>query len=67
VKGISIHICYRTRGNDYKLKEGRFGLDARRTFFYSEGGEALAQLPRELWMSHPWRCSTPGWMGPYAA
>ena len=23
--------------------------------FYSGGGEALAQLPRELWVPHPWR------------
>ena len=21
----------------------------------------------ELWMPHPWRCSKPGWMGPWAA
>jgi len=21
----------------------------------------------KLWMSHPWRCSGPGWMGPWAA
>jgi len=33
-------------------------------FLDPEGGEALAQLPRELWMPHPWRHSRPGWMGP---
>jgi len=27
---------------------------------YSEGGEALAQLPIELWMPHSWRHSGPG-------
>ena len=33
----------------------------------SEGGEALAQLPREAVVPHPWRHSRPGWMGPWAA
>jgi len=33
---------------------------------YSEGGEALARLLRELWVPHPWRLSRPGWMGPYS-
>jgi len=23
--------------------------------------------PERLWMLHPWRCSRPGWMGPWAA
>jgi len=23
--------------------------------------------PQRLWMLHPWRCSRPGWMGPWAA
>ena len=23
--------------------------------------------PEKLWMSHPWKCSRPGWMGPWAA
>ena len=23
--------------------------------------------PDRLWMHHPWRCSRPGWMGPWAA
>ena len=32
-----------------------------------EGGEALPQLPREAVVPHPWRCSRPGWMGPWAA
>jgi len=34
---------------------------------YSESGEALAQLPREAVVPHPWRCSRPGWMEPRAA
>jgi len=35
--------------------------------FHSEGGEALAQLPREAVVPHPRRRSRPGWMGPWAA
>jgi len=31
---------------------------------HSGSSEALAQLPLELWVPHPWTLSGPGWMGP---
>jgi len=27
------------------------------------GGEALAVLPRDLWVPHPWKCPRPSWTG----
>lgn len=38
----------RTRGNDFKVKEGRFRPDMRKNFFYNEGGKILDSLPRDV-------------------
>ena len=57
-------LCYGWQGPlgfVFKLKERRFRLVIRGKLFMQR---AVAQLPRELWVPHPWRCSGPGWVGP---
>ena len=51
---------------DFKLKERKFRLDVRGKLITETMVRHWHSCPERLWMPHSWKCSTPGWMEPWA-
>ena len=56
----------KTRGNSFKLTQGRFRLGVRGKFFTLRAMRHWHSCPEKQWMPHPLRCLRPGWVEPWA-
>ena len=62
-EGLFIQACSnKTRGNDFKLEEGRFRLDTRKKFFTVMAVRQWHRLLSEVVNAPLWRHSRPGWI-----
>ena len=59
--------CDRTRGNGFRLKDGRFRLSIRKKLFTMRVVKPWHRLPIEVADTHPWKHSRSGWTGLWAA
>ena len=50
-------------GEWFYTQRGEIRIRDQEEVFHLEDGEAQAQLPRELWVPHPWKASRPDYPG----
>ena len=54
--------CDRTKGNGFKVKDGKLSLNAGKQIFAIRVGGTGTCCPERWWMHDPWKHSRSGWM-----